>query len=225
MKLSRAPLLLAFLGLSMPAMADSSNGIAIKAGTLGAGIEYYHGLTDNVNVRLGVNAFNANGEFEEASLKYDAELELRSASLIFDYHPFDSSGFRMSAGAFYNGNKANLEALAVNGEFEFNGQIYKVEDVGSAKGQIEFQKFAPYLGLGWAFAPTSTSNWGFNVELGAYYHNTPQTQLNVTCGQALSTSQCDVLLDNVVAEQKEFEDDIKEYKFYPVFNVGIQYRF
>ncbi|WP_133405783.1 hypothetical protein [Parashewanella tropica] len=225
MKLSGAPLLLALLGLSLPALADSSNGISIKAGTLGAGIEYYHGLTDNVNVRLGVNAFNVNGEIEKASLKYDADLELRSASLIFDYHPFDSSGFRLSAGAFYNGNKAKLEALAIDGEYKFNGKTYKVEDVGSAKGEITFQKFAPYVGLGWAFAPNSTSSWSFNVELGAFYHNTPETQLDVTCGKSLSTSQCNALLDNVVAEQKEFERDIQEYKWYPVFTLGAHYRF
>ena len=225
MKLVQSSAALLLSSMSTMSLADTSNGVSIKAGALGAGIEYYHGISNNINVRIGMNAFNYDDEIAESRINYDMTLELRTASIIMDYHPFDSSGFRVSAGAFYNGNKASLEALSVNGEYEFNGDVYRVEDIGTANGDVEFKKFAPYLGVGWAFSPTSTSTWTFNLEAGAFYQDTPEAQLNVSCGTALPTMQCEQLLVDVRAEQKQLEQDIKEYKWYPVIMVGLQYKF
>ena len=213
------------LAYSTPSLADHANGVGLKAGATGIGLEYYHGLSDNFNFRVGINNFQYDDDVTENDITYDAELELRTASAVFDYHPWDDSGFRISAGAYYNGSKVKAEARAVNGEYEFNGDVYRVEDVGQADGNVEFKKFAPYIGLGWASAPTSTSSWAFTAEIGAFYQSTPEAELNVTCGSALDPAICTQLLADVQVEQDELEEDIKEYKWYPVINFGVLYRF
>ncbi len=226
MKSAVLPLtLLVSLAYSAPTLADHSNGVALKAGATGIGIEYYQGLSDHFNFRIGVNKFQYDDEFTENEITYDAELDLRTASAIFDYHPWSDSGFRLSAGAYYNGSKVKAEARAIDGEYEFNGDVYRVEDVGNADGNIEFKKFAPYIGIGWASAPTNTSSWSFTAELGAFYQSTPEAELNVTCGASLDAEVCNRLLADVTIEQNKLEEDIKEYKWYPVVNIGVLYRF
>ncbi len=217
--------LMAALTYSFPSLADHANGIGLKAGATGIGLEYYRGLSDNVNFRAGINNFQYDDDFTESDITYDAGLELRTASAVFDYHPWKDSGFRLSAGAYYNGSKIKAEARAVDGEYEFNGEVYRIEDVGQADARVEFKKFAPYIGLGWASAPTSTSSWAFTAEIGAFYQSTPEAELNVTCDPALDAEICSRLLADVQAEQDELEEDIKEYKWYPVISFGVVYRF
>ncbi len=223
--LTAVALIISSVLLSSQAQADSANGVAIKAGSAGAGIEYYTGISDNVNLRFGINGFNYDDDFTENDITYEAEIQLRSASVVFDYHPWDSSSFRLSAGAYYNGNKVNAAAQAIDGEYEFNGDVYQVEDVASADGKIEFKKVAPYIGFGWSASPTSTSSWAFNLDIGAFYQDTPESQLNVTCGAALEQTLCDQLLADVRIEQDKLEEDIQEYKWYPVVTLGVLYRF
>ncbi|MGB0893715.1 MAG: hypothetical protein ACPGUD_04850 [Parashewanella sp.] len=204
--------------------AERHHAIGIKGGATGAGIEYITNVSDQINIRLGVNGFNYDKEFEKNGINYDGRIELRSASLAFDYHPWNS-GFRLSIGAYYNGNKVNANAKAINGEFIFNGDVYKVEDVGSATGDIDFNEFAPYLSIGWASAPLQDAGWAFTAEAGAFYHGKPEIQFNVTCGAKLSTAQCSRLIGDIRVEQDKLQQDINDYEWFPVVTIGLQYKF
>ena len=58
--------------------------------------------------RFGVNYLHYNHSLNDGALNYKGKLTLLTVPLMLDYHPFDNSGFRVSAGIAYNGNKKLL---------------------------------------------------------------------------------------------------------------------
>src|SRR5437867_13446194 len=91
-----------FLALSPAAWADV--GVMLKAGTLGAGVDVSKGISETLAVRLQANALNYNRDITKSDVDYDADIKLKSAGLLLDWHPF-SGTFRVSAGAYWNGNE------------------------------------------------------------------------------------------------------------------------
>ena len=110
------------LGLSSNAQIFDNHQVGVNVGTLGAGIEYSTSINEMFVLRTGVNGFNYSDSLTESGIKYDADLELKTASLILDYHPF-SNGFRLSGGAMYNGNQLKMTGKpdGTAGTIEING--------------------------------------------------------------------------------------------------------
>lgn len=208
------------LGGATTAMADGV-ALGLKAGTLGGGVE----LTTNVvpmlvNVRLQGNGFNYNTTINNTSVNYDAKLKLLSAGLLADVYPF-AGKFRITAGAYYNGNKLTLTGVPAAGStYTFNGVTYTAAQAGSVTGTMKFNNFAPYLGIGWGDAVSSGSPLGFNIDLGVLYQGKPKT--SITASGAAATAG---LSANIAAEQAKLDANVKKFKFYPVASVGISYHF
>ena len=212
-------LLLAF---SPAAWADV--GVLLKAGTLGAGIDVTKGISENLAVRLQANALSYSENITESDVDYSADLELKSAGLLLDWHPF-SGAFRVSAGAYWNGNEVAATGVPTGGTYVINGQPYASTDIGSLNGQIDFSEVAPYFGIGFGSAPKAGRGMSFSFDLGVLYQGEPNVGLTVVCGVALTVPQCTQLQNDVAAEAVSLQDDLKDFKFYPVVSIGIGYRF
>lgn len=222
-------LCLAILTLALPEIVVAG-GVSGKVSTLGMGLEYTQPLGDKVAVRLGANAFNYDKSFDEESdsgnggFVMDAKAEFRTVSLIADYHPFGGI-FKLSGGAMYNGNKltADIEPYGT-GTYEFNGVEYTVDEIGNADASVDFKSFSPYLGLGWSKSPKGTG-LGFSFEVGAMYQGEPSLDMNVTCSGTLPAAQCNQLQADVAVEKADVQDDLNDFKWYPVISAGISYHF
>jgi len=208
-------------GLMLSAQNAQAGGlaVAIKASTLGAGIE----LTTNVvpmlvNARLQLNGFNYNKTITDTQVTYDGNLKLFSAGAIADIYPF-AGKFRISGGLYYNGNKIDITGTpAPAGTFTFNGITYTSAQVGSANGTIDFNNFAPYLGIGWGDAISSGSPFGFSFEVGALYQGNPKT--------SITTSRTVPGLNaSIAAEQKKLDNALNNFRFYPVVALGFNWKF
>ena len=210
------------LAVSPAAWADV--GVLLKAGTLGAGLDVSKGISEKLAVRLQANALSYDKDITESDVGYKAELDLRSAGVLLDWHPF-SGVFRVSGGAYWNGNKASATGRPIGGTYEINGQTYNSSDIGSLNGQIDFPSVAPYLGIGFGSAPKAGRGMTFSFDLGALYQREPNVGLTVVCGAALTGPQCTQLQNDVAAEAISLQDELKDYKFYPVVSFGIGYRF
>jgi hypothetical protein len=161
-------------------------------------------------------------EITEADVTYDADLDLRTGGLLLDWHP-GGGVFRLSAGAYYNGNEGALTGKPTGGTFEFNGVTYPASAVGSLTGEATFEHLAPYVGIG--FSNAGKKGWKFAVDLGALYQNSPQVALQVQCGAALTPAECTTLQGDVQAEEAQLQEEVTDYKWYPVFSIGIGYSF
>jgi len=208
------------VAVSPAAWADV--GVLLKAGTLGAGLDVSKSISERLAVRLQANALNYNHDTTKSDVDYKAELELRSAGVLLDWHPF-SGVFRVSGGAYWNGNKATVTGQPTGGTYEINGQTYNSTDIGSLNGKIDFPSVAPYLGVGFGSAPKAGRGMTFSFDLGVLYQREPNVGLTVVCGPTVPN--CSQLQSDVAAEQASLQNDLKDFKFYPALSFGIGYRF
>ena len=216
--------------LSSSVMAEdkafSDYAVAAKVGTLGVGIEMTTNVTDNINLRVGVNGYNYDRNGEESGIEYEADLKLLTFDVLADYHPFETSSFRLTAGAMYNKNKLEMNGRPTSGtSFEINGQTYTTAEVADVDATVDFNNFAPYLGIGWGNAVKS-AGWGFTADLGVMFQGTPKSTITVdTTGTTLTATEQALLATRVAAEKAELDDTLSSFKYYPVVSVGISYRF
>lgn len=212
---------------SLNAQIFDNHQVGLNMGTLGAGIEYSSSFNEMFVLRTGLNAFNYDDTLNESGIKYDAELELKTISLLLDYHPF-SNGFRLSGGAMYNGNqvKVNGKPDGTTGSIEINDVIYDSTKVGQVDGTVDFNNFAPYAGFGYSSSKTKTSGFSFNTEIGALFQGSGSAKLTATCGPALiAAGQCNQLQSDLAAEEKQLNDELSDFKIYPVVSIGLGYKF
>jgi hypothetical protein len=192
--------------LALPFGAAADDAVRAKIGTLGIGIEYRHGLTDHVALRLVANGATTDGEFTDDDVDYDYEFKRRSAGLLFDWHPTGGKFFT-TAGLLYNKNKVEA-SLSGNGSVTIGNTVYNNVEVS---GDMEFKAVAPYLGVGWVWAPSS-KGLSMALEVGVLYQGDADVEL-----RSSTVSSADL---------RQEELDLKdEFKYYPNLSFAIGYRF
>lgn len=193
--------------------------IGVKASTLGISGEVVANVVPAlVNARLQVNGFNYDTTTSGTDFTTDASLKLFSVGAIADYYPF-AGKFRVSGGVYYNANKINITGVpTAAGTFTFNGVTYTAAQVGTVNGAIDFNKVAPYVGIGWGDSVSEGSPLGFSFELGALYQGSAK-------GKLTTSGNVPGLAADVEAERVKLENDLKSYKIYPVISLGVNYRF
>ena len=202
-------------------LADTS--VGLRVGTLGGGVELAHAFTEKLGFRVSANGLNYSTSETRESVDYDAKLKLQSGQLLLDWFPF-SNNFRLSAGAMYNGNKFTLDGKpSPGGTFTINGTTYSSSDVGSLNGKVDFRKAAPYVGLGYG-RPVG-KGLSLTADLGVLFQGSPRSTLSVTCGAATPAPTCAQIQSGVAAEQNKLDDDMHNYRYYPVVSIGLAYVF
>ena len=204
-----------------PSLADTSLGL--RVGTLGGGIELAHAFGERFGIRIGADGLKYDTTDTYQDVEYDANLKLATGQLLFDWFPF-ASNFRFSAGGMYNGNKLTLAGKpSASGTYTFNGATYNASDVGTVDGKVDFNKFAPYLGLGYG-RPVGK---GFSLiaDVGVMFQGSPRSTLTATCGPTSTPASCAQLQSDVAAAQAQLDDDAQKYKYYPVLSIGLAYVF
>jgi hypothetical protein len=215
---------LLFAGLAAANLASAADiGTSVDLGTTGLGLHGTTPLAAQLNARFGVNFASYSYDGNTSDVEYDFKLKLATADLLLDYHPFDS-GFRISGGAVYNGNKIEARAKPnAEGTYDINGNTYTASEVGALSGKIDFRKAAPYLGIGWGNVLKQTG-WGVGLDLGVAFQGSPKTMLAST-GCRASAADCARLARDVAEENARLADEVSDFKVYPVIRVGVSYRF
>jgi len=193
--------------------------IGAKAGTLGIGGELTTNLVPDVHLRGSVQWFGLGFEAEIENIDYDVDVELFNPMLVLDWYPF-SGNFRISAGVLFNGSDIDLEATS-DEPIEIGGTIYNPEDLGSIRGESDFDDVAPYIGIGFGNPLSSDGHWGFTTDAGVAFIGSPNVNLSVTGPFAGNAA----LQADLAEEEREIEDDLDAVRIYPVLSMSIYYRF
>jgi len=205
------------LCLTATARADDL-ALSVKAGTLGVGAEITANIVPMVlNGRVQINGFRYNTSVTKTNVHYDAKMKLFSVGALADFYPF-AGKFRLTGGFYYNGNKLDITGVPNASTFTFNGTTYTSAQVGTVNGTMDFNNFAPYLGIGWGDAVASGSPLGFNVDLGVMYQGKPKTSISTSKTVAGLTA-------DIAAEKARLDNSVKNFKFYPVAAIGISWKF
>lgn len=208
------------LGLTAPAMAQDEGGISIgvTGGTLGVGPEVGYRVSKNFGVRANATFLGVSHDAESDGVDYQGDLDLQSYGAMVDVYPF-GGGFRLSGGARISDNKVDLVG-APSGEVEIGDDTYTAAEVGTLTGRVEANEFAPTLTIGWGGGLTRGLKFG--IDAGVMFQGTPKvTELNAS-GTAADDPDFQASL---AAERAEIEDDIDNFKLYPVLQFSLGYRF
>jgi hypothetical protein len=210
--------------LIFPGVAPADTSLGIRAGTLGAGIEVSTALSQRAAVRLNVDGYNRKQTSTRDNIDYDMKLKLQTASLLGDWFPF-ANNFRVSLGAMFNGNKFTLNGKPSGTTYTINGKTYNATDVGSFDAAVDFNKAAPYFGIGYGRPINSGLSLIFDV--GVMSQGSPKSKINVTCGPTAPQggATCTNLQNDAAAEQSKLDDSLHSFKYYPVISLGLAYTF
>lgn len=199
------------------AQADNNFGIGLKAGTLGLGLEGSWQPLPYLDVRLGVNSFDYDDDGDQAGVPYKATLALDNYYVTGNFH-FPLSPMRVTAGVYSNGNE--FQMLNDQGtDLEIGGVNYPGAGIGTLTSVTSFGSTAPYFGIGFDF--TLLNKVGLNFDLGVLWQGEPEVSL-VADGLLADDFGFQTALE---AERLELEDEMKNFKAWPVISVGFAYKF
>jgi hypothetical protein len=216
----------------LPVAAQSGEGLKslpnvyadVKLGTQGLGFDLAYQFAPGLYARGNLNGYSTSRDITESSVDYRANVRLQTTGLLIDWHPFDS-GFRLSGGLYYNGNKFDLTGKPALGTFNLNGVTYSSADIGSLEGSLKFRSTAPYLGLGYF---KSFSGFSLTGDAGVMFSGTPKVRLDVTCGALLAGSIpaiCAQAQQDAAREAERARDSASSLRYYPVLSIGVGYAF
>ena len=185
--------------------ANADFGVGFKAGTLGLGIEGRWSPLPWIDMRLGANQYDYDTSGSQAGINYDATFALDNYYLTGNFR-FPLSPFRITAGAYQNGN-----------------DTFSAADVGQLVSVTSFDSTSPYVGVGYDFE--IFGKVGLNLDFGVLWQGEPSVTLVATGFDNAPQSVQDQLGPALESERVQLEDEVSDYKAWPVVSLGFVYNF
>lgn len=210
--------LLAIGCLTMPACNADAQEAYLTGGTLGVGPGVAINLGTHFGLRADVEGLGFNGSASVDGGRYEGRVKLLQGGLYGDLFPFASSGFRLSAGVLINDDSFDGHAVPnALGNYVI-GSTY-VPAVGPApEANITLPRAMPYIGLGYGHHRPARG-FGLAVDLGVAYGR-PRVAYSVpSIYQLFATPQ------NIALEEQRLNDKVSGYRWYPVAQITLTYRF
>ena len=195
-----------FVALAAAAGAAQAWGVGARIGTTGLGADFGWDMAPTLGGRIGLSAGSYSTDVSTDDFNYDAKLKLGNLNAFLDWSPLGP--FRISAGLIGNNNKVDVSGTSkVSSAFTVSGNVKPEHSV------------APYLGIGYGNVWTAGVNFYFDV--GVMFQGSPKASLQANCGAATGTPACAAAQSQVAAEQARLEEELKNFKYYPVVNIGL----
>lgn len=214
----------AALLFSGTAMADDDIWFGLKAGTLGLGLEASWRPIPWLDVRAGANKFDYDDSGSQAGINYDATLALETFYATANFR-FPLSPFRMTVGAFSNGNEVEMSSMDMASYSIGDNPIpYSPTEVGTLRSSTTFESVAPYIGAGFDF--NVVGRLGLALDFGVLWQGEPIVGL--TSDGTLATDPGpagDLFRSSLEAERLELENEVEDLKAYPVIQLGFNFNF
>lgn len=177
-------------------------GVGARVGTTGVGGDVAWRLAPTLSARVGYSALKWDRDVSTDTVSYDGKLKLSNLNTFLDFSPLGP--FRLTGGFIFNNNKYDLRGESGGGAI-----------VGNVKTG---RSAAPYLGVG--YGNVSGLGVNFYADLGVMLQGSPRASLTAECG-SLSAGACASLRSRAADEQARLEDKLKDFKYYPVLNIGV----
>ena len=196
------------------ANADNDFGLGVKVGTLGIGLEASWKPLPYMDIRVGTSSYDYDSDGTYGSLNYDAVFALDQYYATANFH-FPISPMRISAGIYSNGNEIQLVNDQLQDIGGFQGAL-----IGTVTSEATFSGTAPYLGIGFDF--TLAGKVGLNLDLGVLWQGEPEVTLEV---DGILNDDPIFQQDVLDPERQALEDDLSDFKAWPVISIGFVYKF
>jgi len=188
-------------------------GLGVTGGSLGIGPEISYALNRNFDIRGNATFFSISHGFSGA-MGYKGSAVLGSGGLMIDYH-IAGGGFRISAGARINHNKARVAGTPANGA-TLNGTSYSAAQIGTLRANADFATIAPTVTFG--YAGNLGHGFKLGIEAGAMFSGSAHLKPFTATGVGVADA-------DLQAERQRIQDKINPYKVYPILQISVGYRF
>ena len=214
---------LVMLALLAGNTASADFGVGLKAGTLGLGLEGRWSALPWLDVRVGVNSFEYDDDGAQAGINYDATFSLDSFYATGNFR-FPLSPFRVTAGVVSNGNEFVMASQDSGDVFiDIGDDTFNTADVGTLQSTTSFSSTAPYLGVGYDFE--IFGKVGLNLDFGVLWQGEPEVTLEATGLESAPAAVQSVLTTELENERLALEDEMSDFKAWPVVSIGFIYNF
>nr|CAM58120.1 hypothetical protein [uncultured marine microorganism] len=215
--LTRTVVLTTALLLGGNAMADDNLWFGVKAGTLGIGLEASWRALPWFDLGVGANLYDYEDTGSQAGINYDATLALDTFYATASFR-FPLSPFRMTVGAYSNGNEVLLVSQPM-GIYPIGDDFYTQEQAGTLRSSSTFEDFAPYLGAGFDFE--LVGRLGISFDFGVLWQGDPIVTLT-SDGPLANDPEFRLALE---LERQQLESEVEDLKAYPVVSIGFHFNF
>lgn len=203
--------------------ANAEFGMGLRAGTLGLGVEGRWSPLPWLDLRAGANKYDYDDDGLQAGIDYDATFALDTYYVTGNFR-FPLSPFRITAGAYDNGNEFILGSQDTGGaNFDIGGVSFSPADIGTLQAVASFSEFAPYLGVGYDIEVFGKV--GLNLDFGVLWQDAPEVTLEATGFSSAPLAIQTELQPALEAERLELEDELSDFKAWPVVSLGFFYNF
>ena len=216
---------------------DDNGAMAVvgKVSSLGPGADLAVAISPKTSVRLGANVFRYGRSFDRDGVTYHGNLNLLSINALWDFFP-TAGRLHVSGGALlYNGNKLDANSNVPGGQsFSLGNQTYtsSLADPVHGSGNVTTRKIAPMVLVGFGNPAHGESRLAMSFDAGVAFQGTPNVRLNFagTACDASGTICRNAATDpdvqaSVLQEQQKLNNDIGMFRFYPIVQFSIGYRF
>ena len=220
-----------FLSLTVAALAAGSAAaqtsgrfaVGAQVGTTGVCAEGQLQATPFITLRAGGDVFGYDENFDTGDIAYEGSADFNTISAFVDLHPFQN-GFFVSAGGFAGDRTVEVVGRP-NRDVVIAGQVFPPARFGRLVGEADFGGGAPFVGLGYNNTFTKAGRFGFKALAGAAFGSEPTVELRREGGEALPPAIQAQFDADREREERELEQEIEDFKTFPVLQVGLTYRF
>lgn len=204
------------------AQAQDGGNFAVGAnvGTPGLGVEAQYRLSDSFVVRGGGDWLDFDHDETYGDVAYSGKVKSKTAGLFLDWHPMQG-GFFVSGGSYFGKRKLNLDGRPT-GNTNIGGVIFTPAQIGTITGDVELSDAQPFVGLGWDNTFSGDGGWGFRAMAGVSFSDEPKVNLTASGG---TLSNDPTFQARLRQEEAEVREDAKDFKYFPVGQIGLTYRF
>lgn len=200
--------------------AAQSLAVGLNLGTPGAGVQATTRVSEMVVLRGAVDGLSVGRDEDYSDVEYDGKAKLLTGGLFADLHP-GGGAFFVSGGAYVGKRKIELRAQPT-AAVDIGGQTFTPAQVGRLDGEAKLSNVQPFLGLGFDNTYVGERAWGFRALVGVSFSKRPEVGLTSTGGALSSDASFQARLR---AEEADARDDAKDFKYFPVLQVGLTRRF
>ncbi|MGH8443409.1 MAG: hypothetical protein ACRETF_10975 [Nevskiaceae bacterium] len=225
---------------------SSTFGIAVDGSALlGLGVSVGIPVGERFNLRAAYHGLT----YELDDIKDDAtgatytsELDLSSAGVLLDIHPFKGA-FRLTLGLASNSNQINLSGIAGPGAtYEVSDCTYESDPGNPLRidGSVGFSGTAPYVGIGWGGNMNAAPGFFMTFDIGVLLSGAPETSLGGRGGVRAQPGQGGLcgdeavyqdaatyqpFLDEVAEAEADVDEETKDFEYWPNIALGFGWRF
>lgn len=212
----------AVLAAAPLAARAQSSPVAVGAdlGTPGIGGEVQFHAASALTLRADGDWLRFSRNETYSGVPYRGRLRSTTAGVFADWHPMQGA-FLVSAGGYFGDRKIVLSSRP-SAPVTVGGVTVTPAEIGSLQGQVRLSRAEPFVGLGWDNTFVGDHAWGFRALAGLSFSGSPRVTLASVGGSLSADPTVQAALQR---EQSTIAHDARNWRYYPVLQIGLTHRF